>query len=301
MRELHEKDTEAQAAEVTGEVSQLAFVIALLLSVVAALAPWFFPSENTSYDLGDMLMTFAGAFTGVLSVVGFLKKVVISRRAIYVLLIACCTALALLLIPPRSPKWQQQWQELDNATSEQAGLAERLDLSRVRSLRLTFDPSQAGDEFQLRLVPENASADSSVGISRETFSIPDDGMVTLPLRARDFGLTREDLRQLVQVAVLPARPAPSPGTRLATPPPPPASPSPSPVSPSPSPAAPPGHLKPAAPFKKIEILTGNKNQARASAPRQEIPTPLENAEKPPAADAEGDALPKGPAQDMERP
>jgi len=76
------------------------------------------------------------------------------------------------------------------------------DLSRAHSIRLTFEPNQAGTKFRLRLAPASADLNEPTGISWKIMSIPSDGIVALLLEPKDFNLTRTDMRQLTQIAVL---------------------------------------------------------------------------------------------------
>jgi len=192
------------------ETSSPSCLLAFLVSLAAAAAPWAFPSENSSHELNDMVMTFAGGFAAILSAVGGLKKISISRRTVFALFVLCAIAFAFFLIPPRTPTWQQTWQPIaivpagtwaDNQTYL-VYADETLDLSNVRSLRLTFDPSQAGTQFRLRLLPLGADAKQPVGVKQEILSIPEDGRVTVSLKPEDFGLTNADMRQLAQIAVV---------------------------------------------------------------------------------------------------
>jgi len=104
----------------------------------------------------------------------------------------------------------QHWQRLTTLPSDAWSDGEAywayaegvFDLSSARSLRLTFDGEQAGGKFLLRLLPEGEDAKQPVGVKWEVLRIPSRGVVTVPLKAEDFGLTQAQLKQLKQIAVL---------------------------------------------------------------------------------------------------
>jgi len=268
-----------EVAALAKALPQPAYVFALLLSVGAAMAPWLFPSGDRSYDFFDAMMTFVAALSALLSAMGILKKISISRQSVHAFFLSALgVASALFFVPPRL--WVQHWQEVPSELPEEEhrqplDRAEVLDLSNVRSLRLTFDPSQAGKKFRLHLVPQGEELPPQTGIGREAILIPEDGSVTLPLKAADFGLTRTQMRQLTHIAVLPEDSPP--------------------LASSEANAA----KSPHADFKKIEFLTGHKNNTTPAVLRRQKP-PV-SQEIPPVAHASSEVLPDIWTPPQERP
>ncbi|GEM_PF-4939721 len=57
----------------------------------------------------------------------------------------------------------------------------RFDLSAYEGLRLTFPPEQAGVKFYLQLLPRGFSPNTSIGLSRTFFVVPQSGIIDIPL------------------------------------------------------------------------------------------------------------------------
>jgi|GEM_PF-3420258 len=203
--------TEIENEHVHGDVKPKevrAGALAVLLWVAMVVVAFCFPTANPSDQIFDVI----ASLLGVLSLLGLLiaKKAFPAQRGVgpSLLMILLVAALGFFLVPTRL--WTQHWQVIamspnDSWSDGKAYSAYTdgvFDLSRSRSIRLTFDSSQAGTKFRLRLVPANADLNKPSGVRWEMESIPSDGIVTLPLKAEDFGLKREDMRQLIQIAVL---------------------------------------------------------------------------------------------------
>lgn len=74
--------------------------------------------------------------------------------------------------------------------------------SRVRTIRLTFSPNQAGTKFRLRLLPEGASPNQPTGLRQEILTIPANGVVILPFDPAEFALDLRAVRAIIQLNVL---------------------------------------------------------------------------------------------------
>jgi len=183
---------------------EVVFGVALLLAMGIALLFWLFPPENRSYDPLSILSIFLAACIFLLTFLGYAEK--LSRRRVYVLFGVVLSSMLILLFAPKRI-WAENWEDvftLSNGFSSEDGVHTDgvLNLSRARSLRLTLDSVQAGTEFQWRLLPKGTNSDTSWKMGR----IPGEGVVMLPVKAADFGLTPEDMEQLwVQIALLPKR------------------------------------------------------------------------------------------------
>ena len=251
---------------------QASYAVAFLLSVGIAVWPWLFPFENRSYYFFDLVVTFIGVFSGLLSIAALAKKISVPRNVGYG---ACFLLLCIVLligvarfwdktIPPAPavapggtaaierattiinqnfiipapaqmehpllehnkehnhlseqnnravspPQNVDEWRFVANALSSQTWTdgkaytvyAEgRFDFSEAQWMRIVFEPSQAGTQFLLRLVPMGANPDKQIGLRWELVEIPADGIVLLPLKAAEFGFTPAEMRQLEQVAIL---------------------------------------------------------------------------------------------------
>jgi len=106
------------------------------------------------------------------------------------------------------PSPEGTWQTLATSSRSWSGGKDcssyvdgKFDLSKAQWIRVTFEASQAGTKFFLRLLPEGGSPGQSVGVLWEALIIPADGVVVLPLKPKDFGLTPEKLSHLVQISV----------------------------------------------------------------------------------------------------
>ena len=113
--------------------------------------------------------------------------------------------------PPSLEALSLQWQTIAHAPLSETWSNEkaysryvdgRFNLATAKRMRIVFAPSQAGTKFLLRLVPMGAEFDRPIGVRWEPIHIPADGIVTLPLKAADFGLTADEMAQLVQIAII---------------------------------------------------------------------------------------------------
>jgi len=181
----------------------------LLLWVSMAVVAFCFPTLNPSDQIFDAiawLLSVSAAFLGLL----MSKKTSPALRSVGKTLFFVLIFLSALFcyIPERL--WAPHWQVIAMSPSEvwsdgkaySAYANGEFDLSLSRSIRLTFDSSQAGTKFRLRLAPSSADLNEPSGVRWEMVSIPSNGIVTLPLKPEDFRLKREDMRQLIQIAVL---------------------------------------------------------------------------------------------------
>jgi len=115
---------------------------------------------------------------------------------------------AVLPPAPDAPGWhliahrfsREAWEE-GGAYAVYTKEGERFDLSKAQWIRVTFEASQAGTKFFLRLLPKGEIPDASTGVYKEVLSIPAEGVVVLPLKPTDFLLKPADLHQLIQISV----------------------------------------------------------------------------------------------------
>lgn len=69
-------------------------------------------------------------------------------------------------------------------------------LERISDLRITFSSKQAGTNFYVRLLPKGASTNGSTGLSEKYYTIPESGVVTVPLT--DFSPADIDFKINIQ-------------------------------------------------------------------------------------------------------
>jgi hypothetical protein len=183
-------------------------LLVVLLSFAILFSPFYIPTVDSSDEpIFNPIAFFISLFAATI-VAGVAEKTSRLRRVggflAFVLLLI---ALGLFLRPRL---WAPHWQVIAMSPSEvwsdgraySAYANGEFNLSRVRSIRLTFDSIQAGIKFRLRLAPASADLNEPSGVRWEMVSIPSNGIVTLPLKPEDFSLKREDMRQLIQIAVL---------------------------------------------------------------------------------------------------
>jgi len=215
------------------------FGIALFLSIALTFAYWFFEKQNDGPL--RLLILFVTLLPAVIGTMELVHKLPVSRTVGYGVLLGVCGLVFAItaftapgppaLLPPHLPKepppppppppdtplvektppnateWRVIATELLSQTNTDGKHYTRyqegeFDLSKDRFIRITFEPSQAGIHFLLRLVHKDANPDKSAGTRGELIRIPKNGIVTLPLSAKEFGLTPEKMRQLSQIAVI---------------------------------------------------------------------------------------------------
>ena len=73
------------------------------------------------------------------------------------------------------------------------------DLTNVESLRITFPSLQAGVKFYVRLLPEGIRPDLPIGLSRKFHTIPQDGVVIVPIS--EFEFSKVQLSNISQISI----------------------------------------------------------------------------------------------------
>ncbi len=73
------------------------------------------------------------------------------------------------------------------------------DLTKYDTLRIAFDSTLAGTHFYVRLLPKGQSYNSKKGLSNEKYTIPENGIIDIPVAESQLGL--EELASIIQISV----------------------------------------------------------------------------------------------------